>query len=77
VVANHLYSVRFQNSDTAWVTGDAGVILTTQNGGVTWMRQNSGTARRLWSVYFMDANTGWAVGDRGTIVKTTTGGKSP
>jgi len=54
--------------------GAKGIILKTNNGGISWTTQTSGTMNCLISVYFTDANTGYAVGESGTILKTINGG---
>jgi photosystem II stability/assembly factor-like uncharacterized protein len=56
-----------------WVVGDDGTILHTDDGGVTWVEQNSPVNNDLYGVFFLDANTGWAVGANNTIIRTTNG----
>jgi photosystem II stability/assembly factor-like uncharacterized protein len=65
----------FTNSKTGWGVGDFGAIVKTTNGGLTWVKQSSGTIQNLKRV-FMVVDTGYAVGDSGTILKTTNGGTS-
>jgi photosystem II stability/assembly factor-like uncharacterized protein len=58
-----------------WAVGDSGSILSTTDGGVTWMPQSSGTTDLLNAVSFVDINTGWVVMIRaGLILSTTDGG---
>jgi len=64
----------FLNSQTAWVVGDAGLILHTTNGGADWNKQISGTTETLYGVSFINSDTGFAVGNNGTLLKTYTGG---
>lgn len=52
----------------------SGLILKSEDGGLTWTRQASNTSRRLTDVHFVDRLRGWAVGDAGTIVHTSVGG---
>lgn len=59
-----------------WIVGDHGAILHTEDGGVTWVAQPSGTTERLNAVQFISTHQGWAVGNRGVILKTIDGGKS-
>jgi photosystem II stability/assembly factor-like uncharacterized protein len=54
--------------------GERGVILATDDGGRTWMRRTSGTARTLRDVAFADDLSGVAVGDSGTVLVTHDGG---
>jgi hypothetical protein len=53
--------------------GSSGTILHTTNGGITWIKQSSGTTNDLEGIFFIDANTGTIVGDRGTVLHTTNG----
>jgi photosystem II stability/assembly factor-like uncharacterized protein len=57
----------------AIAVGDAGVVFTSANGGVTWTRRISGMRSKLLAVDFVSATTGWAVGNGG-VIKTTNGG---
>jgi len=65
---------------TAVAVGEAGLILRTNDGGLTWFTQNSGTVYSLDGVSFSDANTGTVVGNGvavthgPTILRTTDGG---
>jgi photosystem II stability/assembly factor-like uncharacterized protein len=59
---------------TAIAVGDVGTILRTDDGGVTWTRQSSGTTGPLVAVSFPDQNTGAAVGAGGTILRTDDAG---
>lgn len=54
--------------------GLGGMILRTDDGGVSWNAQVSNTSSRLNDVFFIDAIRGWAVGQAGTIVHTGGGG---
>jgi photosystem II stability/assembly factor-like uncharacterized protein len=53
---------------------DAGVILSTSDGGAHWKVQNSKIDEWLNSVAFPDATHGWVAGDSGAILATSTGG---
>ena len=70
----HLISTYFTDANSGYVVGEDGTILTTHDGGTTWITQTSGTTQWLNSVYFTDPNTGYAVADSGVIIKTTNGG---
>ena len=52
-----------------------GMVLRSDDGGVTWQAQASHTGTRLNDVLFVDALHGWAVGEGGTIIHTARGGK--
>ena len=45
-----------------WAATDAGLILHTRDGGVTWHKQNRNSDCALWGIRFLDATNGWAVG---------------
>lgn len=73
-----LEGVWFPTDQTGYAVGtdatSGGLVLRTDDAGVTWSLQVSNTASRLNDVYFVDANRGWAVGQAGTIVHTAGGG---
>ena len=69
-----LNSIFFSDESNGWSVGYSGKILHTNNGGVNWQFQNSGTEINLWSVHFVNSNVGWITGDGGLVMKTTNGG---
>lgn len=60
--------------DLCYVSGEAGLILKTVNGGATWTTLSTNTANDLYSIRFVNGDTGVAVGDNGNIIRTTDGG---
>ena len=54
--------------------GGNGTILTTVDGGTTWIPEQSGTAYSFSQVCFPDTETGYIAGENGTILKTGNGG---
>ncbi len=61
--------------DTLIVTGANGQILTTTDGGKTWISANPRvTDRQLMAVAFTSADRGWVAGQAGEIFRTTNGG---
>ena len=72
----HFNSVYFLNTYIGWIVSDFGGIYKTNNGGLTWIKQNSPTPQNLKSVYFIDTNQGWAVGEGGVIITTNNGGEA-
>jgi photosystem II stability/assembly factor-like uncharacterized protein len=74
VVAGSLPSVDFVDGQRGWAVGEAGTIVGTTDGGVSWHEQTSGTNADLSSVDFVDGQRGWAVGNAGTIIATIDGG---
>ena len=71
-----MFSVKFISATTGFVTGTAGNILKTTNGGISWIYQGIGGNNTLRSVCFANASIGYVCGGAGTILKTTTGGVS-
>ena len=78
-----LNSVFVVSASRAWIVGDEGEILYTNDGGTSWVRQtlnvnwNPGVGRDfedLHDVYFIDSQVGWAVGEKGAILKTVNQG---
>jgi photosystem II stability/assembly factor-like uncharacterized protein len=69
-----LFSVSFPTEKDGWACGRWGTVLHTEDGGKTWIRQNSGTDYTLSSISFVDSKIGWAVGDEGIIIHTEDGG---
>lgn len=72
-MTNALRGVCFISPDTGRAVGEA-VILTTANGGATWLP--TPVDETLYGVSFPDASHGWVVGTRGTILRTNNGGQS-
>jgi photosystem II stability/assembly factor-like uncharacterized protein len=70
-----LTDVNALNCHQGWIAGGYGTILHTEDGGLTWLFQPSGTTERLNAVQFISPHQGWAVGDRGVILKTINGGQ--
>ncbi len=74
-IYDDLFSTVFPTEKEGWASGRWGCILHTEDGGKTWIRQNSGTNLTLSSVFFIDSKKGWAVGEEGIIIHTKDGGK--
>jgi photosystem II stability/assembly factor-like uncharacterized protein len=71
------------SADRIWMVGDRGLILATENGGRTWIEQESNTTVDLKGVAFENEKVGWAVGgtvlpyshrSAGTLLATRDGG---
>jgi photosystem II stability/assembly factor-like uncharacterized protein len=75
-IADRFYDVVAMDKKKAVVSGYAGKILMTEDGGMTWQLIPSGTDKSLYSMYFADANQGWIVGQEGLILHTADGGKT-
>jgi photosystem II stability/assembly factor-like uncharacterized protein len=68
--------IDFPAADIGFAVGWAGGILRTNDSGVTWNEQTSGTSANLNDVSFAsDGLTGIAVGESGIILRTTDGGE--
>ena len=76
-----LFGVHFIDDLNGWIVGDvdldqagtgAGVILTTFDGGDTWVRQDTGNDNALFAVTFT-GQTGYIVGSSGTLLRTLDG----
>lgn len=69
-----LYAICFTDSINGWVVGRYGMILKTNDAGINWELQESGTSKSLFDIDFSDLHNGWAVGLNGTILYTDNGG---
>ena len=73
--APELYSVAFVNKKKGWVVGTEGRVLSTEDGGTTWIAQESGTKEEIVHIKFTSEKRGWAVGGAGTILFTNDAGR--
>lgn len=79
-----LYSVRFSSKKKGWVVGSVSkdgrvidsILLHTENGGETWLRQRAPSRLELIHVDFANDKRGWITGAQGTILTTLDGGDS-
>jgi len=71
---NAIADTTFIDDVRGWAVGDAGSVLATADGGLTWTAQHSGTPLALARVRFVDARTGWVAGSYGEVLRTTDGG---
>ena len=72
-----LTDVFFIDEKSGWVTGVAGTILHTEDGGESWTAQLGGDPqaqeRELCCLQFLDANHGWGIRGGGSLLRTTDG----
>lgn len=66
----------FVDANHGWLVSESGIICYTDDGGDSWIRQDSGVDVWLSGVYFIDVNNGWVVGDNGIILHTDNGGET-
>jgi photosystem II stability/assembly factor-like uncharacterized protein len=59
-----LLDTHFITEDEGWAVGKNGLIMYTNDGGVTWDIQHKHSEKLFWSVFFIDENEGWTVGWR-------------
>lgn len=71
--------------DRVWAVGDRGIILSTQDGGRNWRKQDSGTTANLHGVASLSSQVAVVVGGtvgprsktgRGIVLRTTNGGET-
>lgn len=60
----------------AWIVGDSGKVVRTDNIGAQWTEQNSQTAYNLNAVDFISQEKGWSVGDNSVIRYTENAGST-
>ncbi|HPG40663.1 MAG TPA: YCF48-related protein [bacterium] len=70
-----LYAVEFYNANIGWAVG-AKQIMKSENGGQTWVSQNSALKDDLMDIQFVTPQLGWAAGYNGLMIKTENGGLS-
>ncbi|MCH7819095.1 MAG: T9SS type A sorting domain-containing protein [Candidatus Marinimicrobia bacterium] len=71
-----LDAVQFLTEKIVWSVGEFGTIIKSQNGGIIWVKQLSGTETDLFSMSFIDTLTGWVLGKNNLILHTTDGGEN-
>jgi photosystem II stability/assembly factor-like uncharacterized protein len=64
----------FANDQVGWAVGESGMIQYTEDGGATWLIQESPTRKLLYDVAAIDAKQAWAVGAGGKLLRTDDGG---
>jgi len=71
-----LTAVFFVDDRHGWAVGHDALILASEDGGVTWVKQFEDLEREapLLDVWFKDSSTGYAVGAYGALLETTDGG---
>ena len=67
---HQLYSIHFKDEDHGLISGSGGIVLFTQDGGITWQEMETGTDHGLNAVFYTPNGQAYAAGDWGTIVKS-------
>ncbi|WP_407651317.1 WD40/YVTN/BNR-like repeat-containing protein [Denitrificimonas halotolerans] len=72
-----LTAVHFVDDRHGWAVGHDTLILSTRDGGATWIRQydNLEAESPLLDIWFKDLNQGYAVGAYGMLLETRNGGQ--
>lgn len=72
-----LRTVQFVDDQHGVISGEFGLILTTQDGGVSWQKQPKiPNDFYPYAAYFIDMQNGWLAGLAGTMLHTSDGGKN-
>lgn len=70
------FGVAAPSENVVWAAGTGGKIVRSEDGGNTWVRQETGTTANLQGVAAWDDKQAIAVGNRGLIFYTADGGAS-
>jgi photosystem II stability/assembly factor-like uncharacterized protein len=73
---DNLFGVDFVDNKNGWISGYAGRLLRTINGGDSWELIYIGRNELIRNIDFIDTQYGWAVGHRGSIFHTSDGGQT-
>jgi photosystem II stability/assembly factor-like uncharacterized protein len=72
-----VYDVAMASERVGWAVGQVGLVLRTEDGGLTWKQQSTpkdGQGVHLFAVAALDEKRAWAVGEWGTRIYTEDGG---
>mgnify|MGYP006291818911 CR=1 FL=1 len=75
ITYNDLNSCSFVNEYKGWICGPEGAIFFTEDGGDTWIQQESNVDVYLKEILFTDEMHGWALGSK-HLIRTTDGGQN-
>ena len=73
---DNLYAISFPSNERGVIAGYFGTLLRSDDGGLTWNRQQLPVKELIRRTSFADSSHGWAVGHRGTILATRDGGET-
>ena len=74
LISTSFLDVSAPSTTHKWAVGASGSIVHSQDSGLTWQTQTSGTAEGLTSVEFVSNTVGWAAGLANTVLYTSNGG---
>jgi len=69
-----LHAGHFLDERRGTIVGALGTVLSTDDGGATWVSRETQGAVTFFDVVFADPATGWAVGNAGALFQTDDGG---
>jgi len=72
----NLYALSYADPDAAWLVGEFGTVLASDDGGRSWRQLRAPVESTLFGVHFADRRRGWAVGADGVILHTEDGGET-
>jgi photosystem II stability/assembly factor-like uncharacterized protein len=72
----NLFCTSFIDSIHGYISGSAGFISRTTNGGITWTDVSVASTQDMYGVYFINENEGYAAGNNGDLFKTINAGTS-
>src|SRR5690606_3353241 len=70
----NLFGACFTTPQTGWVAGDLGRVFRTEDGGQTWLWQDTGGRRPFFSITCVDDQHVWMSTTDGMIYASTDGG---
>ncbi len=68
------WSIFFLDVARGWVAGPHGILLETQDAGLTWSLRNSGSGVQIFELQMLDDRFGLAACHNGYVLRTTDGG---
>ncbi len=72
-ISGNVKDVYFNDQNNGWICTDAGKILHSMDGGITWSIQYSNSFS-VNAIKFCNEKIGWATGDNGLMLRTIDGG---
>ena len=71
VIGTTWRDIFFTDEQTGWVVGDAGLVYKSEDGGMSWVKETTGTFSNLNAIHMINDQSGWIVGDEGIILTYT------